>query len=168
MELKLQLALQGGGAKLMPLIAALEAVQDLEQAHRVKVTCVAGTSAGAIAGCIFAAGVPMGTARLQFQGYFKDRIEEYFPKPRLANVGQWFRLFNGRSLWSSSPLRQTITSILQTAGVATFDQLRTPAVVIATDVVNAKATAFKAISHGRTPAFIGHPVLFSGLERSAQ
>jgi len=46
MPVPIQLALQGGGAKITYLIAALEALQELEQAGKVKVTRIAGSAGG--------------------------------------------------------------------------------------------------------------------------
>lgn len=59
----IQLVLQGGGAKLIALLAAMEAVEELEANGRIVVTRLCGTSAGAIAACLFAARVPMKEAR---------------------------------------------------------------------------------------------------------
>lgn len=56
---EVRLVLQGGGAKLYPLFGALAAVQELESQGVVKIVAVAGTSAGAIAGALLAARVPM-------------------------------------------------------------------------------------------------------------
>ena len=58
--MKIQLALQGAGAKLFGLLAALEAIEDNGD---IEVTKIAGSSAGAVAGALFAAGVPVSTMR---------------------------------------------------------------------------------------------------------
>src|SRR5437879_13740961 len=54
---EVQLAIQGGGAKICCLLAAMDAVQALQKDKVLKVTKVAGTSAGAIVGSLFAANV---------------------------------------------------------------------------------------------------------------
>jgi hypothetical protein len=56
---KIHLALQGGGAKFFCLVAALSELQELERLRRIEVVSVAGTSAGAIAGALYAMRVPM-------------------------------------------------------------------------------------------------------------
>jgi len=92
-----QLAIQGGGAKLIPLLAACEAIQALEAEDNppIKITRIAGTSAGAIAGCIFAARIPMSTARLHFRRSFESRVSKYFPNPSYWN---YYRLTRGQHL----------------------------------------------------------------------
>jgi predicted acylesterase/phospholipase RssA len=55
--LPIQLCIQGGAAKRALLIAFMEAVEDLQKDQTLRVRHVAGTSAGAIAGTLFAAGI---------------------------------------------------------------------------------------------------------------
>lgn len=55
----IHLALQGGGAKFFCLVAALAELQVLEKDNKIKVVSIAGTSAGAIAGALYAARIPM-------------------------------------------------------------------------------------------------------------
>jgi predicted acylesterase/phospholipase RssA len=67
--LDVQIALQGGGAKLFSLLVAMKEVERLEgrsnesddtkEAPSIRVTHVAGTSAGAIVAALYAARVPM-------------------------------------------------------------------------------------------------------------
>src|SRR5687767_2418273 len=65
--IKIQLALQGGGAKLCGLLAAMDAVQELHRRGIIQVTRIAGTSAGSIAACLFAAGADLGSVRERFK-----------------------------------------------------------------------------------------------------
>jgi predicted acylesterase/phospholipase RssA len=51
-----QLAIQGGGARLADLIAALEIIQQYEKDGLIRITRICGASAGAIAGAILACG----------------------------------------------------------------------------------------------------------------
>lgn len=53
-KLNVQLVFQGGGAKLVALMAAAQAVYDASE--KIKVTRISGTSAGALAGCMLATG----------------------------------------------------------------------------------------------------------------
>ena len=77
-----QLALQGGGAKLMALLAAMEGVQEMDE-KQLKVTRLSGTSAGAIVACLYAAGIHMDVARTELvrfdattaAGIFRWRIK---------------------------------------------------------------------------------------------
>jgi len=63
MSVPVRLALQGGGAKLYALLGSLCALQVLESKGIIEVKEVAGTSAGAIAGALFAARIPMADVR---------------------------------------------------------------------------------------------------------
>lgn len=51
--LKIQLAIQGGGAKICSLLAAAEVIHDLETKREIQITRISGTSARAI-GCLLA------------------------------------------------------------------------------------------------------------------
>src|SRR5712691_8887215 len=93
---RLQLAIQGGGAKICTLLAAMEAVQSLEEEGILKVTGVAGTSAGAIVGCLFAAGIKMDEVRSRLQALTPDQLARLFPPPGLNILT---RLSWGRPLW---------------------------------------------------------------------
>ena len=76
----IQLALQGGGSKIVHLVAVLEAIEKLQNEDRlVKVTRIAGTSAGAIAGGLFAAGVPMSAVKSELSRF--GRMLEKLPQP---------------------------------------------------------------------------------------
>lgn len=60
MSVRLQFAFQGGGARLALLLPVVQAIRDLESVDRaIKVTRVAGTSAGAIAAALVAAQADM-------------------------------------------------------------------------------------------------------------
>lgn len=51
-----QLAIQGGGAKLIDILCALEVIQRYERAGLINITRISGASAGAIAAAIYACG----------------------------------------------------------------------------------------------------------------
>lgn len=83
MPTPIQLAIQGGGAKITHLVAALEAVQALQREGVVRVTRIAGTSAGVIAGALFAAGVDLQRARDAFETQ-RDALLRAFPAPDVS------------------------------------------------------------------------------------
>ncbi len=60
--INVQIAFQGGGAKLYALIAAAKAIKELEEDKAIKVNRVAGSSAGAIIASLYAAGVDIDKA----------------------------------------------------------------------------------------------------------
>ena len=83
MTIPIQLAIQGGGAKITYLLAALESVQALERGGLLRVTRIAGTSAGAIAGALYAAGVDMRRARDAFESD-RHQLLRAFPAAGVA------------------------------------------------------------------------------------
>jgi predicted acylesterase/phospholipase RssA len=91
-----QLAIQGGGAKLCALVAAMDAIQSLQRQGLIAVRRIAGTSAGAIVGALFAANIDMGVVREHLRGISADNLARYFPPPGLNVLT---RLGRGRPLW---------------------------------------------------------------------
>ncbi|MEI8288171.1 MAG: patatin-like phospholipase family protein [Verrucomicrobiota bacterium] len=51
MKHNIQIAMQGGGAKLSALLAAMEALQSSQNKNEIRVTRISGTSSGAIVAC---------------------------------------------------------------------------------------------------------------------
>jgi predicted acylesterase/phospholipase RssA len=97
MPLRCQLAIQGGGAKVVALLAAVEAVQQLQREGTVQVTRVAGTSAGSIVAALFAAGSDLASVRQELVRKFGADVARLFPPPSLkqAAVTTW---------WGEKPL----------------------------------------------------------------
>src|SRR5438477_223460 len=78
----IQLAIQGGGAKIAALMATLEAVDSLQTSGAVKVTRIAGTSAGAIVGAVYASGPGMIAFARRRLAVIKPReVHRMFPSP---------------------------------------------------------------------------------------
>src|SRR5687768_14248850 len=104
MTVPIQLAIQGGGAKITYLIAALEAVQQLQRQGVLRVTRIAGTSAGAIAGALFAAGVDLQRVHDVFESERAGLLQAFPP------TGSPFRsawcLLTRRPYWDGGPLRR--------------------------------------------------------------
>src|SRR4051812_22015903 len=96
-QLPIQLALQGGGAKITYLLAALEALQEIERDGALRVTRIAGTSAGAIAGALYAARIDMAYARDTFAAH-RDELLRAFP-PTSASVRAAWKLITRRPFW---------------------------------------------------------------------
>lgn len=111
----IQLAIQGGGAKICALLAAMEAVQTLEKNNVIKVKRIAGTSAGAIVGCLFAVGVEMSEVRDHLKHY-KDskQLARLFPPPSPIRVIR--RLGMGRPLWDTRHLVRELEHFLRKKG----------------------------------------------------
>lgn len=67
--LNIQVAFQGGGAKIFALVAAAEVLKNFEREGRIQVTQIAGTSAGALVGTLYAAGVEPTLMRSKFGSF---------------------------------------------------------------------------------------------------
>jgi predicted acylesterase/phospholipase RssA len=134
----IQLAIQGGGAKLTYLIAALDAVQQLEREQVLRVTRIAGTSAGAIAGALYAARVDMGRARDAFVAE-REALLRAFPSSGTTLRDGW-RLLTRRPLWDATPLRRILARLL--APRETFRDLDIPLVVVAADLSNVQTVTY--------------------------
>lgn len=103
----IQLCLQGGAAKIALLAAFTEAIEELHNAGDLRVTHVAGTSAGAIIGTLFAADVPMSTVRNRLGSASLRKIV-----PPKGKVGMGWALGKGNPVWSEDELRTLLTSML--------------------------------------------------------
>src|ERR1039457_6222380 len=116
-----QLAIQGGGAKLIPLIAALAAVEKLQDDGILQVKRIAGTSAGGIAGALFASGGRMETGRARLRAYTPEGLKLLFPKP--SRIGLGWHLVRGTPLWSTAPLKDLLDELFQTAKVFNLEEI---------------------------------------------
>jgi len=106
----LQIAIQGGGAKIFSLLAAMQAIQGYQRQGKVKVTRIAGTSAGAFAGCLFGAGIDLANFRQELRVGLASRIVTRFKPP---GVPQYAALFWGRPFWGTTPLRNDLKDIFK-------------------------------------------------------
>ena len=139
MTIPIQLAIQGGGAKITHLIAALHAVQELEREGVVRVTRIAGTSAGAIAGALYAADVDMQRARDAI-AVRRDELLRAF-SPTGASLRAVWKLVTRRPFWDARPLRGVLASLL--APRATLGELRIPLVIVAADLTNLQPRVYE-------------------------
>ena len=138
MTVPIQLAIQGGGAKITHLIAALEAVQSLQRRGILRVTRIAGTSAGAIAGALFAAGVDMQRARDAFEAD-RDRLLRAFP-PTSARLRAAWCLLTARPFWDAAPLRRLLVRLL--APREHLGDLEIPLTIVASDLTNMQVCTY--------------------------
>lgn len=101
--IKVKVVFQGGGAKLVTLMAAASVLQDLELAREIKIERVVGVSAGAIAACMLASRHPLENYRLRAKdagGKVMDQIEN-FPK----TLSLFLKTYSGRPLLPEKALR---------------------------------------------------------------
>ncbi|HUP60255.1 MAG TPA: patatin-like phospholipase family protein [Thermoanaerobaculia bacterium] len=139
MTIPIQLALQGGGAKITYLIAALEAVQTLEREGALRVTRIAGTSAGAITGALYAAGVDMRRARDAFEAERETLLDAF---PPIGPLRSLWKLFRRQPFWSPAPLRALLRRLL--AHRETLGDLEIPLIVVAADLTNMQPCVYAA------------------------
>lgn len=132
MTINIQLAIQGGGARITHLLAALEAVQSLQREDVLRVTRIAGTSAGAIAGALLAAGVDMQRARDAFEAH-RDELLRAFPPTGVRLRAAWC-LFTRRPYWDGAPLRRLLAKLL--APRQRIGDLEIPLIIVAADLTN--------------------------------
>jgi len=134
--LKVQLALQGGGAKLTAILAVLDAVQELERKNVIWVTRLAGTSAGSLAAALFAMGKSIDGMRDTLKAAGPQHIDDLFP-----DYGKWriaSRLLRGKPIWDEDKLRNVLQKIFQER---TLGQLSRPVIITTTDLTNRQLVA---------------------------
>ena len=166
MTINIQLAIQGGGAKVTYLFAALEAVQDLEREGLVRVTRIAGTSAGAIAGALYAAGIDMRRARDLFEAERELWLDAF---PAAGVVRCAWRLLTRQPFWNAAPLRRWLTKLLD--GRETLGDLELPLIVVASDLTNMQPCVYDAPDEPLVSSVMdsaGIPFFFRTAPASAQ
>ena len=134
--LNIQLAIQGGGAKICALMAAIEALEEL-QGKEIKVTRIAGTSAGSIVGCLFAAGVSMNELKqLLVGGGLGAELVKLFKSPRYPMLAM--QAYRGQPLWETLKIQEKLETLFKKEGVHSLKDLKAKkgieVIVIAADL----------------------------------
>lgn len=119
--LKLQVVFQGGGAKLVTLMAAAEILEELQSRNVIKVTRVVGTSAGGIVACML-------SSRKKISEY-RELVKESGPEA-IASLGKipwkpilYKRIIGGKPLMSENVIRSFFRDIF-TKGITNVEYLR--------------------------------------------
>jgi predicted acylesterase/phospholipase RssA len=138
--LRLQLAIQGGGAKICALLAAAECVQELVNQKQLEITRLAGTSAGSIVACLLAAGVPIGEVRQRLRSMGKGGFQKLFPP--LAPWKMWALFLSGNPFWDTKPLQKLLAEFFNQRGFSTLGDIREKTgkrvLITASDITNAR------------------------------
>jgi predicted acylesterase/phospholipase RssA len=133
--LKIQVAFQGGGAKIFALIAAAEVLKGFEREGRVQVTRIAGTSAGALVGTLYAAGVEPAVMRSELGSFPLRKL--MFRRLLPAPIHMLRKAWRNKPIAKVAPLEELLARLLR-SGLDTkelvFNSLAIPTVVVATDV----------------------------------
>ena len=107
----IQLALQGGGAKIAALLAAGQGIQNLEKKGTIKITRIAGTSAGSIVATFLGAGIDIAKVRENLISGWGIKLIEKFPTPNLKTVA--WKIWRGKSIWNTDPLKDWLNHWLK-------------------------------------------------------
>lgn len=143
--LQIQLAFQGGGAKIVSLLAAAEKVQELHGSGQLRVTRVAGTSAGAIAACLLASGEPLSGVRAQLQRLPGSEWKKLLPA--ISRSRALWQLLRDDPFWEVQPLRDFLGTFFDAKGLRTLGDLKKKTgiqvFVVAADVTNSKPVVYE-------------------------
>jgi predicted acylesterase/phospholipase RssA len=164
MAVKMQLAIQGGGAKICDLLAAAEVIEDLWNTDKIEVTRVAGTSAGSIVACILAsrektAAAFRTTLRTDGAKFLKAIVPAHVAKVLQPAQGTWRvrrwwdvgslalrRVVWGHPLFEERQLRQLLESFFGEA--TTLATLNIETFVIAADVRDGRPEKYSKSGRG--------------------
>jgi NTE family protein len=139
-EIPIQIVFQGGGAKLVALLAASKVLFDERDNLGLKITRVTGTSAGAIAGCILATGIDPEIFRkdiLRLGTSYLQRIE------RTLNWWSFIQLYRGIPLFDAEQYRLFLRELFESsAKMSHLRELHTPVLFHATNVRNGVTKSF--------------------------
>ena len=145
--IKLQLAIQGGGAKLCALLAVAEAVQKLEDDQKIRVTRVAGTSAGAITACLLASEQRVDSIRQRLRDRGADFLAQITPPLPFGWLSTWSRIIRGVPLYDEKKLREFLYELFPPGKFRTFEQLKRPAIVLTADILNGEKVQYRQTEH---------------------
>lgn len=127
---KVGVALSGGGARALAHIPILEALD----AAGIRPVAIAGTSMGAILGAFYAAGHSGGAIRDMVRELLSFSVPSWRDLFRRGNTVKWYELLSPRlgktGLLDAEGL---LTFMDERLGCATFEELRVPLKIVATD-----------------------------------
>ncbi len=125
MQREINVAFQGGGARLISLIAAAHAIADLERNGELKVNAVSGSSAGSIPALLLAAGADFDRLRDVIRKSDK-LIKKQFPPltgPSFYMRTVLFTMF-GKPIYSANKFNDLVGSILKQTDIDPEKQLK--------------------------------------------
>jgi predicted acylesterase/phospholipase RssA len=132
---KLQFAFQGGGAKIIALLAVAEVIQEFERSGKIIVTRVSGTSAGSIVASFIGAGIRAESIVAELRGGAGLRLVEQFKVP--GKFMAFCKLFvKQEAIWDPKPLRDWLVQKFAAVNVAKVGDItrRIPLLITRTDL----------------------------------
>jgi predicted acylesterase/phospholipase RssA len=134
---KVQIAFQGGGAKLVELLAAGEAIEAFENAKKLEVSRVSGTSAGAIVACLLATKKPL----KDFRYLLRNEGAQYLNRLELPSKSRivW-RALRGKPLLDESALAELLSTLFR--GFPTIDSLPRDAFIVAANLTTGQEVRY--------------------------
>jgi predicted acylesterase/phospholipase RssA len=141
MSIKLQIAFQGGGAKLAALLAVVEEIQTLQRSSEIIVTRVSGTSAGAIAAALLAFDIDAGAIAQSLSANGSDYIERVIPASRypraqglIPKLKMYKNVIQSRPIANIQALREIIEELLSQKFNEEELSIKIPLFVVAADL----------------------------------
>jgi predicted acylesterase/phospholipase RssA len=138
---KIQLAIQGGGAKIVSLLAVMETIQELQNKGELEVTNIVGTSAGSIAGAFLAAGVSIPVVKQQVTNLTSKLVDKHFSKSLRKGLTNIILL--GKPVWKTEFFRNQLEVFFTKNSVKEIGDCKIPLRIIATDLTNGKVHPFE-------------------------
>lgn len=153
----IQVAFQGGGAKLCDLLAAAEALQSLQ--NEARVVRVAGTSAGAIAACLLATGAPIAVLRRDIAT--KGRLHLPEVARGTSKLSILFNIWRGRPIYREPALAAFLEQVFthENKAYSKFRDLQLPVLITAANIRSSEAVVYS--SQGNEEMNFINPVLDS-------
>ncbi|WEN13906.1 patatin-like phospholipase family protein [Rhodanobacter sp. AS-Z3] len=114
--MEVSIAYQGGGARLIELMAAALACRRIEDTKKIKVVRSSGASAGAIAAAMYATGCDLEKVVRHIKD-LKGEVELKFPPGRLRQVPAFLRLARGKPVYDEQDVRAVLLKMFAFGGV---------------------------------------------------
>lgn len=140
---RVQVAIQGGGAKVVALLAAAEVLEQLEEQSDLRLTRVAGTSAGAIVACLLASQkIRVRDLRDQLRHQHAGTLRKLFPP--VKRVRAYSRILRGKPLYDTDGLRKFLAAFFGSYGIHTLGELDLETFIITSDLLGGKKKVFNS------------------------
>jgi predicted acylesterase/phospholipase RssA len=118
MKRPVSIAFQGGGAKVVVLLAAAEAISELIRDEQVEVVAVSGSSAGSIAALLLSAGVDFSQARKALKNNELEISQKFGPLSKRVMIFKAFEfLVRGKPIYSARLFNDLMSKVLWECGI---------------------------------------------------